>query len=222
MTTPNEVTRVDNNEFVTIATARMIVPYSDPSGDPTFRKNCKLCNSKHRIEAEALYEKSNNVSSVHRFLQNDRMEDMSLSAVRSHLINHVQKPGSALLETECAEDIAHWMNLQQDQDFALKKMIAILDREIMSIEALSDGLVLPERRRNAETIKKLMDTRLVYQSKLDEIKKEREPIVQIFQQIQIILKDTVDKNPIMRHAAVDIIDKIKQSCSGFLALGDKK
>jgi len=220
MSTPNEVVRRDNNELVTPATARMIVPYTDPSGDPAFRKNCKLCNSKHRAEAEALYERNNNVSSVHRFLQNDRMEDMSLSAVRSHLINHVQKPGSALLETECAEDIAHWMNLQQDHDFSLKKMIAILDREIMSIESLSDGLNLPERRRNAETIKKLMDTRLVYQSKLDEIRKEKEPIIQIFQQIQIILKETVEQNPTMRHAAVNIVDKIRQSCSGFLTLGD--
>ena len=52
---------------------------------------CKLCNSKYREEAEALYEKTGKPRNVWRFLTEERNEDISEPAVRSHLCNHYIK-----------------------------------------------------------------------------------------------------------------------------------
>ena len=53
-------------------------------GDNRPRKDCKLCQSRWKVEAEELYDKTNSITKVFKFLTDDRQEDISYGAVRSH------------------------------------------------------------------------------------------------------------------------------------------
>src|SRR5665213_2246640 len=58
------------------------------------RKGCKLCNSKHKADAEAQYERNSNILAVHNTLR-ERGEDISYHAVRKHLQHHYAVDQSA-------------------------------------------------------------------------------------------------------------------------------
>jgi len=200
----------------TVDPVALLVPalYSDDK--PSRHPKCKLCNSKFCLEAEQLYAKNGNAQAVWRFLTEHRQIDISPTAVRAHLANHVLRPDLAQMERECAEEIVKWMELPHDGESALRRMVAILDKEIWALESQANALPLMERRKNAETINKLMVTKLNYEVRLHDMKMANEPVIQVFHQLQIILQNQIRDNPDVRPVAINIVDQLKQSCSDLL------
>jgi len=169
-----------------------VIPYfkTDANGEIS-HPLCRICNSDCRKEAEAYYENTPNYRALVRWLKNNHDLDISYPAVRNHIINHYKASQKYLFMEGYAEDIKKWMQMPNERIPALKKRRAILEREMTMLGADNDDKKGDERRKNIELMKKLADTLLNYDTKIDELYKRMEPVTMVLTQLNIIMTDVV-------------------------------
>ena len=186
-------------------------------------ENCKLCQSPYRQEAEELYDRVENVKRVHKFLVDERHEDISYGSVRNHLKVHYAAHNDEYLVSEWASKIEAWLGCQKDQYASLIRMMAALEREVSILLAMNDGLTLHERRKNDDAIAKFSALLLNYRSRLHEIEKEQEPITLVFQQLQVILQDEMANvdTPEVKGVVKNVLTRLKEASSDIILSGDK-
>lgn len=167
-----------------------IIPYFF-SIDKIKKPNCKLCQSEFREEAEEIYESQTrkNYTEIKNRLKERHDFDISMPAVQNHIIYHYKITQNNVSLQEYAENIQGWVNMQTNKVAALRARIAIMEREMFSIAQQSDDVDLVERRKNAETIKKLAETILTYENKLSDFQEQAKPVNLIFNQLKIIVND---------------------------------
>ena len=166
------------------------VPYNFAAG-PITNKRCKICQSKKRDEIEQWYEDQphKNFSTLLKKVQGEAKLDISMNALRNHINYHYNAAKSAETLGEYAVELQKWMGMQTNKVTALRARMAILEREMVTIASAGDNLDIVERRKNAETVKKIADCLLTYENKMQEYEKQLEPITIIFNQLKIIIKD---------------------------------
>jgi hypothetical protein len=125
------------------------------------------------------------------WLKDNHNLEVSYPAVRNHIINHYKASQKYMFMEGYAEDIKKWMAMPNDRIPALKKRRAILEREMVGLGAENDDKFGDEKRRNIELMKKLADTLLNYDSKIDELYKRMEPVTMVLTQLNIIMTDVV-------------------------------
>ncbi len=169
------------------------VPYEFNS-DRTTRKNCKLCQCEFRDEVEGWYEEQRrkNYSAIKTKLNEEKELKISVNAIKNHMLYHYKATERKSTLTEYMTDVQSWVLMQTNKVAALKTRIAILEREMMVIASEGEDLDLAERRKNAETIKKIADTLLTYDAKLKEYEKDMEPVRIVFNQLKVIVKDEME------------------------------
>lgn len=179
-----------NAIVVTNAVNTNIVPYVF-SLDRIERPNCNMCQCDYRDEAEDIYEnqKRKNYSEIKRLLKDDHDFDATVNGIKTHMLYHYKVTKNNVGKQAYADDIQKWVNMQTNKVAALKARIAILDREMFTIAQESEDLDIIERRRSAETIKKLVETILLLESKLSEYAEEIKPVNLVFNQLKIIVSD---------------------------------
>ena len=167
-----------------------IVPYMFSVGKIE-RPNCKLCQSDLREKAENLYDNQvrKNYTTIKNTLKQEDDFDISVNAIRNHIIYHYKAAQNNASLQEYANDVNQWVNMQTNKVTALKSRIAIMEREMYSIAQQSEDLDIQERRKSADTIKKLAETILTYENKLGEFREEVKPVNLIFNQLKIIVND---------------------------------
>ena len=180
--------------------------------------SCFLCQSAYREEAEEMYDKYDNIKRVHKFLTEDRQEQVSYQAVRNHLQFHHKSPQNSAMIREYGKDISKWQVSQEDSKAGLLRSIAILEREMFTIASQSESLTLAERRRNADMVKKLADSILTHRHRLDEINSENEPIVVVFQQLQLIIQEEIKKtnSSEVKNAVKHIMKRLEDGCRDII------
>jgi len=84
---------------------------------------------------------------------------------------------------------------------------------MFTIAQISEDLDIIERRKSAETIKKLADTILVYENKLKDFREESNPINVIFNQLKIIVNDEMQHIDSVKTKKVlsTVLDRLKVS-----------
>lgn len=179
----------------------------EPIGD------CKLCNSKYREESEELYDRTGNVKRVHNFLTQDRAMDISYGAVRNHLKYHYEAHNSDHLVQEHAEKVAEWFDLQHDSIGSIKRGMAIVERHMRVLAANSEGLPLPELRKNAETVAKLHLILKDSHKTVHELTSAKEGVTLVFNQLKVILQDEMKALPSedARKVVQNVFAKLKDS-----------
>ena len=167
-----------------------LIPYSF-NCNRIEKKNCKLCESEFREKAEEIYDtqKRKNYSAIKKRLKDEDNFDISVNAIKNHINYHHKAVQNNISLKEYSEDIQKWVNMQTNRVSSLKSRIAILEREMFMIAQAGEDLDIIERRKNAETIKKLAETILTYESKLSELNEEAKPVNLIFNQLKIIVND---------------------------------
>jgi len=176
-----------------------ITPYDNQDNskkDYIIVKNgCKLCNSPFRIEAEEMYEKDRNLLKVKKFLDEEidgkKRLDVFYPAVRQHIYRHYENQQNTKILREFAEDVNKYLPLQSSPEGSIRRKIAILERDMIWLAAKSDELCLSERRKNSEIVKKLADTILTYESKLEDMKERLDPYRQVLTCLAEIVKDEI-------------------------------
>ena len=154
------------------------------------KSNCKLCQSKFRLEAEAEYEKSNNMRFVHTLLKS-KGDDMCYHSVRGHLLNHYKKQEKAMILKEYADNLKEWLSTGGTRKSALLERIAMFSREMAIIAAETEGLSLESRIKSLEALKKAGDTVTALEDKIDEIDKDMEPVFIIVNEFQNIISKKI-------------------------------
>ena len=171
-----------------------IIPYTYGDNDPIVKSNCKLCQADCRAEAEAYYDSSPNYTGLVKWLKNNHSLEISYPSVRNHIIHHTKIAEKRQFLTEYSEDIKKWMNLQQDKVYAINTVIAILTKELIEIAAQGESMLTQDRCKNAETVKKLSDTLLLYQDKKVQYEQSLEPVVLVIKQLKSIIEDEIEHN----------------------------
>ena len=170
-----------------------IVPYFF-NLDRIEKPNCNLCQCDYRCEAEELYDnqKRKNYSEIKRLLKQNYDFDATVGGIKNHMIYHykVTQNNSAL--QEYADDVQKWVNMQTSKVASLKTRIAVLEKEMFAIAQESEELDITERRKSAETIKKLVETIMVCENKMVEYGEEAKPVTLVFNQLQIIVNDELE------------------------------
>lgn len=152
---------------------------------------CKICQSDYREFVEKLYEGQSrkNYTVIKNKLKELHDFDISDKGVRNHILYHYKAVENNLALTEYAADVKQWVDRKSSKVASIEARIGILEKEMFFLAEASQGLDLQERRKNAETIKKLTETILACESKLEEFKEHVKPVNVIFNQLKIIVND---------------------------------
>ena len=184
------MTKKDTGTLVIRQSTPAIVPYND-MGEPIKKPNCKLCQAKFRTEVEEKFEELKNYKALVNWLKKEKEMDISYPAVRNHIIHHYKLTERYEFLKEFAEDVEKWVSHKDNKAQTLRNRIAILDREMCNIAAEGDAMTIDERRKNAETVKRLADTLLAYETKLSEHEKHLLPAQIVLNHLQIIVTDEI-------------------------------
>jgi len=167
-----------------------IVPYMF-SLDRIEKPNCNLCQCNFRDEAEDIYEnqKRKNYSEIKRKLKNDHDFDATVNGIKNHMLYHYKAMQNNASMQEYADDVQKWVNMQTNKVASLKTRIGIMEKEMFAIAQAGEELDIVERRKNAETVKKLVETILLLEGRLSEYAEEIKPVNLVFNQLKIIVSD---------------------------------
>ena len=200
-----------------------VIPYNsiDNRGDIT-NNQCKLCNFEHRVEAENYYDNTPNYRALVRWLKDTYDFEISHPAVRNHILYHYKASQKYELMNGYAEDIKRWMSMPNDRIPALKKRRAILEREMVGLAADTEDLKSDERRKNIELVRKLADTLLNYDAKIDELYKRVEPVTMVLTELNVIMTDVVkhSKDQETKEAFDEVLSKLETAIGDILSSED--
>ena len=213
-----DVKKKDNNDMSNIVNNSMIPYEKDEDSKPIMKSNCKLCNSQFRDEAENMFlqQRKPNFNVILNFLKS-RGDQTSFYAVKNHLVNHYKAHFKKEFLTEYADDIQRWIGSQPSKINSIKRRIAVMEKEMIEIGAEGANLSIDERRKNAEVLKKLAESILNHESKLEEYEKELEPVAVIVNQLKIIIKDEVKQisSAETKKALINVLSKLQNSVAGL-------
>lgn len=155
------------------------------------KPNCNLCQCDYRDEAEEIYEnqKRKNYSAIKRALKDNHDFEATIHGIKNHMLYHYKVVQSNAAMQEYADDVQKWVNMQTNKIASLKTRIGMVEREMFAIAQAGDEMDIAERRKNAETIKKLIETILLLEDKLSEYAEEIKPVNLVFDQLRNIVND---------------------------------
>ena len=212
------------NEIVVVDQSNThIAPYSF-STDKIINKKCKLCNYEFRREVEEKYEgqKRKNLLEIKRWLKAEKDFSITVNSIKNHMVFHYGIERRNIILTEYTEDVQKFMKMRSNRTSALKARIAIIDKEMLTIASRGDELDLPERRKNAETVKKLADTLLVYETKLQEYEEKFEPVTIVFNQLRIIIEDEITIDRKSKKILSTVLTRLKEGPVGDMLFENKE
>jgi hypothetical protein len=224
----NDIIVRESNEITsdTINDEGILIPYvaADVKGKKKIRSDCKFCKCEFKDEAEKLFasQKSPNYYAIHTFLIGKNV-DVSYPGVRHHLIYHFQTIQHQEWLLEYAADIKEWLKMPTNKVFALKKRMAMLDKTMMEIASQSEGLKMDEKRKSAETVKKIADTLLAYEVKLEEYQESLKPVTVIVNQLKIIISDEMSHGGSRetKKVLVNVLERLEESV-GDMIIGEQQ
>jgi len=184
------------------------------------KPNCNLCQCPHRDFAEALYDdqKRKNYSEIKRKLKDEHDFNATVPSIKNHMLYHYKatQDNASMQEHTC--DIQKWMNMQTNVVASFRSRIALLERKMFIIDQESEDLDIVEKRKSAETVKKLAETILTYEGKLAEYKEEVKPVKLVFNQLNIIVKDELSHtdNITTKKVLSTILNRLQDSVGNMI------
>ena len=186
------------------------------------KKGCKCCESKFREEAEELFEKTNNIRAVRKFLE-EKGQKISYLAVRNHINKHYLGTERLQSVKEWLEDVNRYSSNKSDRVRELRGRKNALNREFLLIAAGTDGESLEERRKSADALKKISDTMISIEDKIDDIENEKAPVEILIENFQQIIADKIKKTTTeeVKRVLLDTLTELSDSVGG-MSIEEKK
>jgi hypothetical protein len=179
--------------------------------------NCKLCNSPFRIEAEEIYEQMNSAKYVWKWLLG-KGEKICYLPVRNHIIQHYLKQEQNVKIKSYSEHLKVWVNQKIDKKSSIEERIAMLNNELIIIASETEGLSLEERRRSSEAIRKITDSILMHEEKLDAMDKSIEPIYVVINKLRDIIAEKIKKssNEEVKKELMSLLEELSASLGDLM------
>ena len=173
------------------------------------KKNCKLCNSKHREEAEAEFERTGKYDSAYHLLTG-KGETLSRVAVRNHLYHHFLPALKKQKIQVYAEDLPEFLGSKQDRRVQLRERIWMMQKLMYEIGMDADNASADDKRKSADAVKKLSDTVTMLEDKISEMDQKLEPIEVLIEKIaasfSIHMKQTTSQDT--KKVLMTLLDEI--------------
>lgn len=160
-----------------------------------YEQKCKLCNSEYRGEAEAMFRKGTTYQSITDWLL---AKDVNITyrAVNHHMKKHYDAQENAFILGDYANDVLQWVDMNDKGSAidSIKRRMAVIEREFHTLAAESDSLkTVVDRQKNAEQVRKIADTLLGYQVKLNELVQEKYDLGKLATGITNAIEERVNK-----------------------------
>ncbi len=184
------------------------------------KSNCKLCNSAFRQDAEEIYGHEKNLTSVHRMLKSNN-EDISIPAIRSHMLNHFIDANRHEKMREYVEDLAKWKDISASKSERLQTYLSILEKRIFQIASAVEDRTDPESMKQTEVLNKLIDQANTIQVALSEENGRIEPARIVIKKLQEIIEIRVrsSKSPELKNVLIDLVSDLQGNIGGLLENG---
>lgn len=182
------------------------------------RPHCKFCQSKHRKEAEEYYEHTRqNIRATRKFLS-DKGDDISYRGVRNHLQHHYIDESRIEGLSNYANDLSAWIGRHTQLRDRLIERIGILDKEIITIAALSNSESLEEKRKSAVVVQRLSDSITSLEREVASLDKVAEPTEILIEKLRDIIAIKVQsaQSEDTKVVLIDVIDELSEQVSGLL------
>lgn len=153
--------------------------------------SCKLCQSAFRKDCERMRAEGQSYASIHSFLRKQG-EEISKEAVRMHFIRHFDETLRRENLREYAKDLHEWAKISQSTEDSLRHTKSILERRLHYIEANTNDSDIDSQRKTADTTVKLAAEINKIESRLDEIRKDKEPIQVLLYKFQEIVQNKIE------------------------------
>lgn len=184
------------------------------------KSNCKLCNSAFRQEAEEMYCSEKNFSSVLRLLKSHN-EEISLPAIRSHMMNHFVDVNKHEKMKEYVEDLEKWKSISATKTERLQTYLSIVEKRIFQLASSIDDRTDPESVKQTEVLNKLIDQASNLQSAMLEETERIEPARIVIKKLQEIIEIRVrsSKSPELKNVLIDLVSDLQGNIGGLLENG---
>jgi hypothetical protein len=183
------------------------------SSEPVTVPTCKLCNSQHRQEAEAMAERGSSSMSIFRFLQ-QRGEDIKYSGVNNHINQHYKTQQKNDNLQVLAKQIKHWSPASRNDEQLLHRYITVMDIQYNHLAGLNENgdLPLAEQRKNMELMLKIAAVVQSYKDQLQKMQSALTP-VEIFysslrRHVEIKLRNLT--NPETKRTLFELMEQMER------------
>jgi|688.fasta_scaffold259889_3 hypothetical protein len=184
------------------------------------KSNCKLCNSAFRQEAEETYCHEKSFTSVFRFLKSNN-EEISIPAIRSHMMNHFVDVNRQEKMKEYVEDLEKWKSISASKTERLHTYLSIVEKRIFQLASAIDEKTDQESIKQTEVLNKLIDQASSLQSALSEETERIEPARIVIKKLQEIIEIRVrsSKSPELKNVLIDLVSDLQGNIGGLLENG---
>ncbi len=154
------------------------------------RCDCKFCNSKLRVEAQQLFQKTNKMISVQRFFQQKGIK-ISYPAIRNHLTVHYGAQAKSSKIQQYKQDLKGMLSIQVNKRQFLDQRIVMLTRQMMSLSVQTNSLSMDERRKTNDTIVKLNQSISKLIDQRQDMDKQMQPFYIVLQALKQIVSTRI-------------------------------
>jgi len=183
------------------------------------KSNCKVCNSKFRAEAEALYEDKKSMRSIHKWLA-EQEEEYDYKSITNHFKEHYERQKIDFMVQEYVSHMSKYRIDQVDELDRLQTRRDMFDRTLLVLLAKNDTTTFTDEiRKNATALKSLNDAIGGIDSQINEIKKEFEPIVLVLKTLQVLIGESIDStnSEEVKSSLIELLDKFEQRVDSLFA-----
>lgn len=182
------------------------------------KPNCKICNSKNRLEVEKLYDQGRNFTYIFKWLEQNE-DPVCYNSVRSHFKEHYERQKIALMVNEYTDNLSKYRIDQVDEIDRLETRRSMFEKSLLTLSAINDTTTDGEElRKNATALKNLNDSIINIEKQIDAIKKEHEPIILVLKTLQVLINESINEtdSQAVKKALVELLDNFKERVDGLL------
>lgn len=181
------------------------------------KPNCKLCNSKLRAKAEALYDQKKNFKYIEKWLESNG-DPINYKSICNHFREHVERQNTDLIVKEYVDHLSKYRINQTDDMERLEARRDMFEKSLLVLSAKNDTTSnLEELRKNAAALKSLNDSIVNIEKQIGDIKKENEPVIVVLKTLQVLINENLRQTDSqeVKKALVGLLDEFKERVDGL-------
>lgn len=184
------------------------------------KSNCKLCNSKARMQAQKAYDQGISTKRIHAILITQHKQDISYRAVNNHFQQHYSRQKTQMQMKQYLQDLNKYKAQKQNRAVDLMDRKTAISKMFFTLSAKHDVLTdLQQIRKNVAALKTVGDMLSSVQAQIDVLKKQSQPIVLVLQKLAQIVKQRSQKtqNQQVKQELHLVIKQLSAQCQGIFA-----
>jgi hypothetical protein len=212
----NEIAKVDQQK---IDFQEFVKTLSDEQPP---RKNCILCASPHRTEAQEMALRGQTNMAIFRWLV-EKGVDIKYGAVNNHINEHFKPFQTNVQIKSLAERMDKWSKLDRSDEALLNRYIETLDNQYMDFLSQHMSLPAPEQRKNTELMLKIAAQIAAFKDQLHKLESADRPVDIFFSTLKSVVQIKLQnlKDPEQRQLLFEVLTEVERAAGDTFTDGAK-